>query len=403
MTVKTVIIASDTAELNGGIGKVVVTSAIALVALGVEVVIFCPLAGVEPALEKAGVTVVNLEGQAPSEDRNRLRGMARGIWNGRAAQALRALCSKYDPATTVLHCHGFSKGLSPAIGPILADGPLRHLYTMHEYFLACPNGAFFDFPRAEICTRTPMGLSCLTTQCDSRHVVHKMWRVARQAALRGPGKMPRGLRNVAYISDMQRVIMAPHLPDGTRLHHVANPVDIGEGPRVAAEENDLFVFVGRLEPDKGALDFAKAAKEAGVRAAFVGSGSQDEDIRALLPDAVITGWVGPNDVAMWLGRARALVFPSLWQETFGLVAYEALGRGVPVITGAWNAASEAITHGENGIVYQDANGLTDALKQMDAGKAGAMSRAAFDRKATYGLTPAAHAERLVAVYSAILQ
>ncbi len=403
MTLGTVIIVSDSAQVDGGLGKVAVTSAIALSEMGLRVIFFCPIAGINPRLEAAGVTVHCLGQTAPSEDPSRWRGMMRGIWNRDAAGALRDLVLEHDPATTVLHCHGYSKALSPAIGPILTGGPLRCLYTMHEFFLACPNGGFFDFPRAQICSRKPLGLSCLTTQCDSRHAVHKVWRTARQVALHGPGRMPRRLRDVAFISDTQKQVMVPYLAAETRLHRVPNPVDLGEGPRVAAEDNDAFVFVGRLEPDKGALDFARAAKDAGVRAVFVGAGRQEAQIRALLPDAQITGWVAPDVVAGHLAQARALVFPSLWQETFGLVAYEALGRGVPVITGAWNAAHEGIAQGETGLIYDMPDQLMATLKAMDATTAGRMSQAAFARRDTYGLSPRAHATRLVEVYQTLLQ
>ncbi len=403
MTLQTVIVVSDSAQFDGGLGKVAVTSAIALASRGLNVIFFCPIAGVDPALYAAGVQAVCLEQDAPSEDPNRLRGMRRGIWNGQVAKALKSLCEIQDPTTAIVHCHGFSKALSPAIGPVLTSGRLASVYTMHEFFLACPNGSFFDFPRAKICTRRPMNLSCLSTQCDSRHAVHKVWRTARQLALKGPGRMPRALEDVIYISQTQRDVMAPHLNPKTRLHHVANPVDLGNGPRVRADENDLFVFVGRLEPDKGALDFANAAKSAGVRAAFVGAGRQEAAIRGILPDATITGWVGPTEVAHWLSKARALVFPSLWQETFGLVAYEALARGVPVITGAWNAASEGIVPNETGIIYQAPQDLAAALKRMDGATAERMSIAAFARREHYGTTPDAHADKLVEVYESALQ
>ncbi len=403
MTLRTVIVVADSAQIDGGLGKVAVTSAIALADRGLDVIYFCPVPGVDPGLVQAGVQVICLDQVSPSADPNRIRGLWRGIWNSAVAEALRALCADHDPKTTVVHCHGYSKALSPAIGPILTNGPLRSVYTMHEFFLACPNGGFFDFPRGQICTRKPLGLSCLTTNCDSRHVAHKVWRVARQGVLHGPGRMPKKLRHVITISDTQRNVMSPHLSPMTVMHHVPNPVDLGDEPRVRAEDNDLFVFVGRLEPDKGALDFALAAKEADVPAVFVGAGRQEAAIRAALPEATITGWLAPTEVAAWLAKARALVFPSLWQETFGLVAYEALGRGVPVITGGWNAAREGVETGVNGLIYDDPAELVAAIGQMDAGTAGRMSQAAFERRGGYGLTREAHAARLVEVYAAVLQ
>ena len=233
---------------------------------------------------------------------------------------------------------------------MLARGRLQSVFTMHEYFLACPNGGFFDYGRNEICHRTALGPSCLRTNCDVRHPAHKAWRVLRGVFARGPGALPRGLRDVIYISQTQHRVMAPYLPDTARLHHLPNPVAPG-GPPVEFSGNDAFVFVGRLNPEKGGLMFAQAAKAAGVRAIFVGDGGEREAILAANPEAVVTGWQTPARVQDWLGQARALVFPSLWYEGQPLVPMEALLRGIPVVCGSWSAASEVVQDMGNGVVY----------------------------------------------------
>ncbi|WP_430450513.1 glycosyltransferase [Rhodophyticola sp.] len=67
-----------------------------------------------------------------------------------------------------------------------------------------------------------------------------------------------------------------------------------------------------------------------------------------------------------LAKARALVFPSTWYEVQGMVTIEALLRGIPVVCGAWSAASEVIRDGENGALYdtpRDAD-LIAALRRL---------------------------------------
>lgn len=395
MNASQVILVSDFANVNGGQAKVAIDSARLLAEDGVSVTFFAATGTPDPALEHANIRLVHLGQHDILSNPSRTKAMARGIWNRAAARALRAELERYDPATSVVHAHGYAKALSPAIGPILARGPLPSVYTMHEYFLACPNGGFYDFQKNKICTRRALSPACLTTNCDVRHPAHKAWRVARQVATWGPGQMPRGFRDVIYISQTQRRAMAPYLDEETRLHHVPNPIDLPEGPPVDARGNDIFLFVGRLNPEKGGLIFAKAAKRAGVKAVFVGDGAEASAIRAANPEAVITGWQTPAEVQGWLAKARALVFPSLWYETFGLVPFEAMARGVPAICGRWNAAAEGVDEGKTGWLYDrpEVDDLAEVLRQANEAPISMAPAPGL------GVTPVAHLARLKEVYA----
>lgn len=346
---RTVVVVNDHACVNGGQAKVAVESALLLRQAGIEVVFFAPVGPVDPSLAANGIEAICLGEPDIFSDPSRLRAAVRGLWNRPAAANLRELCARYDPESTIIHCHGFAKALSPSIGPVLTTGRLPHVFTMHEYFLGCPNGGFYDHTADRICTKRALGLSCLLTRCDSRHSVHKAWRVVRQATLRSVAGLPGGLRDLIYISETQRRAIAPYLNSHTRLHHVANPVDT-DLPPVRAAENDVFLFVGRLSPEKGGLLFARAVREAGVRGVVVGDGEQRAAMLKANPDLTITGWLPGAEVQDWIGRARCLVFPSLWYECQPLVPMEALARRVPVICGSWGAAHEAVADGETGLV-----------------------------------------------------
>lgn len=392
--VETVVLVSDFANINGGQAKVTVDSAVLLADAGINVHFFAAAGDPDPALNHPKIKLDILGQNDILSEPNRIKAMSNGIWNRTVASRLWEVVRSYDPKTTVMHCHGYAKALSPSVGRVLASGILPTVYTMHEYFLACPNGGFYDYQKNEICTKRALGAACLTTHCDVRHPAHKAWRVLRQAATWGPGAMPRGLKDIIYISETQKRAMAPYLSKDTRLHHVPNPVPLPDLPPVKAHENEIFLFVGRLNPEKGGLMFAEAAREAGVKAVFVGDGAEADAIRAANPDAVITGWQTPAQVQAWIGKARALVFPSLWYEGQPLVPMEALGRGVPVVAGKWSAAHECIQHDVNGVIYErpEVTELAQSLKAV-------FSLVPFDASASFAVTsPSKHLQNLRSVY-----
>jgi glycosyltransferase involved in cell wall biosynthesis len=395
--VKSVVIVSDFACINGGQAKVAIDSARLLADHGVDVTFFAAVGPPDALLTHPKITLELLDQLDVLAEPNRLKAMVSGIWNGSARRRLAQILGRFDPATAIVHCHGYAKALSPAIGPVLANGPLRVVYTMHEFFLACPNGGFYDYQKNEICTRRALSLDCLTTNCDVRHPAHKAWRVLRQAATWGPGQMPRGLRDVIYISETQRRAMAPYFDGRTRLHHVPNPVPVPDRPPVAASRNKVFLFVGRLNPEKGGVQFAQAAMRAGVSCAFVGDGVEADAIRRANPNAAMLGWKSPQGVQDALAGARALVFPSLWYEGMPLVPLEAMAMGVPVVAGRWSAAAEFVEDGLTGALYDrpDGDSLAAALQQVckvtDFDASARMERWA----------PEQHLARLLQVYEAM--
>ncbi len=333
-------------------------------------------------------------------DTSRLRAATRGIWNSEAAARLAERIRRADPAASVVHCHGFAKLLSPAIGPVVTAPGVPHVYTMHEYFLACPNGAFFDFRRQEQCARTPLGLPCLTTNCDSRAAHHKVWRVARHAALALAGRMPRDLKDIVYISEAQLEVMRPYLPAEARLHPVANPIETVRREPVDVSRNGVFLFVGRLSREKGCVLLAKAAAVANVPVVFVGEGDARAEIEVANPAATITGWLDAAGVEAWFAKARCLAFPSLWREPFGLSILEAAARGVPTIAGGWGAPADLIASDATGLLVADASvgALSRALATATADKARVWGRNAYERYWANPHTDDRYLDSIVEVY-----
>ena len=78
----------------------------------------------------------------------------------------------------------------------------------------------------------------------------------------------------------------------------------------------------------------------------------DED-RALWEGlhARVLPFVRHEDIDSLYRQMDVLLFPSLWNESFGLTVREAIARDVCVLSSDCGGPGEAIVHGENGLLF----------------------------------------------------
>ena len=399
-----IIAVCDHAHVSGGLAQVAHSSARALGLRGHDVTYFTAVAPIDPALGAANVSVICLDQQDMLTDPSPLQAAARTIWNVRAQRALATLLERCDPSNTIVHLHGWSKVLSPSVLQAARLSGIATVQTLHDYVSICPNGALYDYVAEANCPLRPMSASCILTNCDARNYRHKLWRVARHAALLATSGSV-GSSDAIYMSRRQREILLPILPKGVTLHHVPNPVLARDLGPARVGESDVYSFIGRLSREKGAVLMAEAAKAAGVATRFIGDGPGRPDVERTVPGAIFTGWLGNEDVTVELRRSRALVFPSLWYETFGLTVHEALANGVPVIVSDNTVSAELVEHGVNGLLFKSGD-KTSLAAQMTALQdpvlAAKLGAAAYTRYWSNPPTLDAHAETLVATYRKII-
>lgn len=400
-----IVLVSDFAHVNGGAAQVAISSARALAKAGMQVTFACAVPPEDSVLEAAGINVQCLGSSNIWAERSPIRAARRAVWDGAARRWLANLLAPLDRADTVVHFHQWTKAFSPSV--LTAPDLTGHAWaiTVHDYFLMCPNGAYFVFPKLEPCRVAPLSRGCLTRACDSRSSAHKTVRVVRQF------RMNRALRKrlrpleVVHVSETAARVARPMLAPDTQHVVIPNPCALEPGPRVPAELNRAVVYIGRLTPEKGCVLLAHAAAQAGVPLVMLGEGPAEAAIRAANPAVTVLPWGTRAQVEECLDQARALVLPSLWYETGGLVAQEAAARGVPVIVSDRCGAGDWVQHQKTGLVVEGGSrsALAGALHTLADDIA--VQTMSFNIHAEYLTGPhrtAVHAKALIAYYEQVL-
>ncbi len=291
------------------------------------------------------------------------------IANPFAAMTVRSAVRDFQPDLVLVNM--FEYHLSPAILGQLRDVPSIHSVT--DYKCICPVGSKL-LPDGRLC-EFRAGLVCWRSGCVS--LTHWLRDRPRYALIRA------GRSHFNRVLACSRWVQRELALDGVESEHLTLPVaEQGPAFRRAPSAEPLFVFFGRLDANKGLVmllgAFARlrlVAPTALLR--IVGTGPQrpllEGIVQALGLGSAVTfrGWVVPTEVEHEMADAWALVVPSLWAEPLGLVALEAIVRGVPVIASASGGLGEVVEHGTSGLLFPngDEDGLTRHLEAVARGAA----------------------------------
>jgi glycosyltransferase involved in cell wall biosynthesis len=157
---------------------------------------------------------------------------------------------------------------------------------------------------------------------------------------------------------------------------------------VHPHRGDYLLFLGRMNPEKGAHRAVAVAMEAGVPLKLAGKKREPpeqlyfkEFVEPHLRDGEIEylGEVSHGEKVELLQNARATLFPIDWEEPFGLVMIESMACGTPVIATRRGSVPEVVEHGRSGIVVDDYTDMVDVLAAADELDPLELRRAAEER------------------------
>ena len=153
--------------------------------------------------------------------------------------------------------------------------------------------------------------------------------------------------------------------------NLQSKIDIRQQLRIS-DEAIIFLFIGRLNKDKGVLDLAHAFKQLNVKMVhLVFVGSDEQNMQAEIMNIIGTNspnvhFIGHTSAPeAYMAAADVLCLPS-YREGFGSVIIEAAAVSIPAIASCIYGITDAVVDGETGLLHapKDVEAITQCMQTL---------------------------------------
>lgn len=299
-----------------------------------------------------------------TDDNDAIRGV-RGVlaaaasvaYSPRSRRRMRSAIGEFKPQ--ILHVHNWFPRLSPSI-ILEADAQrIPIIQTLHNYRMICSNAMLYR--NGAVCTK------CVGSAFPLSGAIHGCYRGSRagSAVVTAAYALHRLARTwdkvdlfIAVSAFQRSLLVRGGVPAGKIVIKPNFACSELSEERVAKE--DFAIYVGRISEEKG-LRTLLAAWNTGkipLRLRMFGDGPLTEEVRCNAERNKRIEYMGPQPfqiISQEMAKARYLVFPSEWYETFGNVVVEAHAKGTPVLAADLGNMKELVEEGVTGYRFFPGN------------------------------------------------
>jgi glycosyltransferase involved in cell wall biosynthesis len=257
--------------------------------------------------------------------------------------------------------------LSPKLIEIALRQRAALVISLQDYYFAC-HRIQLSKPSGRLCAGPRGGQECASTCFASENAdTTTQWGLRtmyfRQLLLAAH----RVICPSKYVAEFFENYGVP----GQKIRIIPNAISVAQADKVTVETYSQpqqrgtlrIAVMGTIAPHKGphvVLDALQAAGLPSVSLYLFGPTSDFTDyVESLRQRAKIIpglnlqiyGKYEPTELEILLQDMDCVIAPSVWPETFCIVAREALARGIPAIVSQLGALPEAIAEGQNGYTF----------------------------------------------------
>ncbi|MCK5003468.1 MAG: glycosyltransferase family 4 protein [Candidatus Aminicenantes bacterium] len=276
------------------------------------------------------------------------------FYNPASAKLIRKKIAILKP--DVIHVHNFFPILSPSVFFRKTRGNIPVIMTIHNYRLICANAVLFR--KNQICTkcvRKRFPIHGIVFRCYRNSFLQTLNLVLLTAGHNFIGTWRKKIDRFIALTEFQRNTIlnsSLNLKDHQIIVKPNFSYDKGLGN---ISKDDYFIYLGRLELDKGIDTLLSAFEGTEYKLKIFGGGSMAKVVTDICNENNNMDFFGFKDsehVLEQLKFAKGLIFPSNNFEGFPMAISEAFSCGTPVITSDIGSQAEIITDGFNGLHFR---------------------------------------------------
>lgn len=277
----------------------------------------------------------------------------RTIWNSEVYRELGGVIRDVRP--DVMHVHNTVPVLSPAVYHAAHDEGVAVVQTLHNYRLMCPAGVFFrDGQVCEDCMGKTFAWPAILHGCYRNDRAASSVLAAMVTAHEAVDTWKTKVDRYIALTEFARSKFTDGRLPAEKV--VTKPNFVYPDPGIRDSAGNYALFVGRVAKGKGVLTLAKAWRQvgSGLPLKLVGDGPLLPELKRdnhSPPHVRFLGRRPSEEVFDLMGKARVVIVPSQWYETFGRVVAEAFAVGTPVIVSNIGAIAELVDHGRTGRLF----------------------------------------------------
>lgn len=277
------------------------------------------------------------------------------LYNFTANRKLKKLIQDFKP--DIAHLHNIYHQISPSIIKALKKEKIPVVLTIHDYKIVCPNYKMFN--RGKVCDKCLGGkyYNCFYNKCSndsySKSLILMFEAYLHRKILKSYEQVDLFIAPSNFVKE---IFIKGGFPENKIkvLNHFINSevfiaTDSGQG-------EDYILYFGRISEEKGIDILLKTAAELPeIKFKIAGeanNGLENKYKNENYENVEFLGYKKGKELSQIIRGAKAIIFPSIWNEVFGYSIIEALSMGKAVIASKIGAVPEIIKDNYNGILFK---------------------------------------------------